>query len=615
MRLAARVILVVLLASGGWSGASAQSLDQIFQGIGRQGQPRRAAIQAEWEKISPGEILCVDNRLRRARRSVSTLIDRGIGPTDNRVSGIVSDCRADRDSNSSNVSATPSFNCRAATQPDELAICANPELARLDRAVVEGYERMLGSEGGGAAKSVAEPLLHRRHACGPDIDCIKRVQLTAIAAFQARGAPVQVPGSAVVTARDRGVYSVAGMQLGNNVGVGSADYRDYTCAPSEQYGGFTVCQRQLSERSRRRGVSESTSFLHAADGSAVYINQNLDPVAMDEKDAHDEISRLSARLGKATLLPTQAARDLPSSLIASWGAVSLQQLDPASMAELSAGRYDKPGILIDTLGNPQRSAQLGLPIYRLGGGAGYVWAANWNGRGRGALRMLAIDASRFPGAAADAKPSADPAAIVPAPTSPADVTAAPTSSPPEQPKPAVANQPAPSIAAQSAQKSVESAPVATPQAKTPAAGATPPMDVRVVGPPIALRPTASAAKPTPTPASSAGGNGLVILLIAVIVTLLGAVGYLLKKSRVAPPAAVAAVPGDLIATPTPAATPPEVQAAPEQEKMDLKALIPAESPANANVAVFATAMQAPRVDEAMAPAATSAVGQTAKNPL
>ncbi len=175
------------------SGASAQSLERIFQDIGHLEQPRRAAIRAEWEKISPGEILCVDNRLRRARRSVNTLIDRGIGPTDNRVTGIVSDCRAGRDPDSSNVTATPSFNCRAATQPDELAICATPELARLDRAVVEGYERMLSTDGSGAAKSVAEPLLGRRHACGPDIDCIKRVQLTAIAAFQARGAPAPSP--------------------------------------------------------------------------------------------------------------------------------------------------------------------------------------------------------------------------------------------------------------------------------------------------------------------------------------------------------------------------------------------------------------------------------------
>ncbi len=585
MRLAARVILAMLLASAGWSAASAQSLNQIFQDIGRLGQPRRAAIRAEWGKISQGEVLCVDNRLRRARRSVNILIDRGIGPTDIRVSAIVSDCRADRDPDSANVTATPSFNCRAATQPDEMAICANPELARLDRAVVEGYEHVLGSDGNGAAKSVAEPLLRRRHACGPDIDCIKRVQLTAIAAFQARGAPVLVPAPAQVTARDKAAYSVAGMQLGNNVGVGSADYRDYTCAPSEQYAGFTGCQRQTAERSRRRRISEFTSFLHAADGSAVYINQNLDPVAMDENDAHDEIGRLSEMLGKATLLPTQDTMGVPSNLIASWGAVSLQPLDAARRSELAAGTDDKSGILIDTIGSPQRSAQLGLPIYRLGGGAGYVWWASWNGRGRGALRMLAIDASRLPGAAAEAKPSAEPATIV-APT-PAVVTAPPTWPSLEAPKPADATRPGLSIAAQSAQKTVEPAPVTAPQVKKPAVAATPTTDMRVVGPPIALHPTA--ATPTPAPKSAAGGNGLVIFLIALIVVLLGAVGYLLRKSRIVPPVAVTSTAAGVIATPTPA---PDVPVATKPERMNLTALAPAESPAS--VALSATPMDAPQ---------------------
>ena len=573
----ARVILTLCLASAGWSGASAQSVERVVEDIGSLGQPRRAAIRAEWEKIAPGEILCVDNRLRRARRSVNILIDRGIGPTDNRVSGIVSECRTGPDPDRSNLTATPSFNCRAATQPDEMAICATPELARLDRAVVEGYERILGSDGSAVAKGMAEPLLRRRHACGPDIDCIKRVQLTAIAVFQARGAAAQVSAPPQVSVRDKVVYSVAGMQLGNNVGVGSADYRDYTCAPTTQYPGFTGCQRQMAERSRRRRILESTSFLHAPDGSAVYINQNLDPVAMDENDAHNEINRLSETLGRATLLPTQDPRGVTSGLIASWGAVSLQPLDPTRRAELAAGSDNKPGILFDTIGNLQRSAQLGLPIYRFGGGAGYVWSASWNGRGRGVLRMLAIDASRLPGAAAEPKPSADPKAIVSAPTAPTVVTAAPTSRPPEGPKPEVATQPAPSVAAQSAQKPVEPAPVAAPQAKTPAAAASPPSDVRVVGPPIALQATAPAA--TPAPAGSAGGNGLVLFLIALIVLLIGAVAYLLRKSRVAPSAAVAAAPAGIMATPPPT-TRPEVPVVPHPEKMDLTALVPAESPAS-----------------------------------
>ncbi|MGE9007748.1 hypothetical protein ACO2JO_04140 [Leptospira interrogans] len=575
-----RVILPVLLGFAISSGASAQSFERLFRDTGHLVQPRRAAIRVEWEKLSPREILCVDSRLRRARRSVNTLIDRGISPTDNRVTSIVSDCRSGGDSDSSNVVATPSFNCLIAVQPDELAICATPELARLDRAVVEGYERMLRTDGSRAAKSVAEPLLGRRHACGADIDCIKRVQLTAIAAFQARGAPAQVPAPAQVTGREKATYSVAGLQLGNNVGVGSADYRDYTCVPTTQYPGLTGCQRQLAERSRRRRIFEFTSFFHAPDGSAVYINQNLEPVAMDENDAHDEINRLSETLGKATLLSMPPTRGVLSGLIASWGAVSLQPLDPAHAAELAAGKGNKLGVLVDTLGNPQRSAQLGLPIYRLGGGAGYVWSASWNGRGRGTLRMLAIDASRLPDEVIQANPSADPPASVSAPTAPTGVTAAPDSSPPDGAKAAVATQPAPSVAAQSAQKSVDQ--VAS-EAKTPAAAASPPANVRVVGPPIALQPTASAEMPTPSSSDSAIGRGLMIFSIALIAALIGALGYFLKKPRNAMLAAAA----------TPASATPHELAVPQ--KMDLTALVPAESPAS-----IAGLMEAPKTDKAMA---------------
>ncbi|UZE48413.1 lysozyme inhibitor LprI family protein [Rhodopseudomonas sp. P2A-2r] len=590
MRLAARVFCVGLLGLANISSASAQGLDRFFEDIGRLGQPRRAAIQAEWERISPGEMRCIDNALRGARRSVNRLIDRGIGPTDSRVAGIVDDCRANADVNVPRVTATPSFNCNVATQPDEIAICGNPELARLDRAVVEGYQQVIGSDGADTAKSIAEPLLRRRHACGPDADCIKRVQLAAIAAFQARGAPVQVPAAAQVTARDNPAYVVNGIRLGSAVNVGSPDYLDYACAPSQQYAGLTGCQRQTAERSGRRRVSEASAFLHAADGSVVYINQSLDPVVMDDIDAHDEIARLSETLGKATLLPLQDARGVASGVIASWGAVSMQPLEPERRAALAAGTDDAPGILIDSGNNLQRSAQLGLPIYRLGGGAGYVWSASWNGRGRGTLRMLAIDASKLPGAAADTKPP-EPAAVAPAP---AAGTAA------EAPKPVDAAVP-PQAAAPTVQKPAEPA-VAPPQAK-----AAPPAEVRVVGPPIALRPTTPVATPTPTPTNSGGGNGLVIFLSALVVVLLGAIGYLWRKSRVntvETPAAPAAAP---VTTPAPQSTTDAV-ATPVSEKIDLPALVPAESPDS--IAASAPEMAEPHVAEAIAPAANEVAKQS-----
>jgi hypothetical protein len=64
--------------------------------------------------------------------------------------------------------------------------------------------------------------------------------------------------------------------------------------------------------------------------------------------------------------------------------------DPASLAE---GRSPKKGYLIDFIGNFARSAKEGLPIYRISGGAGFLWLASFDPIGRGILRSAAVDPS------------------------------------------------------------------------------------------------------------------------------------------------------------------------------------------------------------------------------
>ncbi len=556
---------VVLIGLPSANDATAQNFNTVLDAIGRDGRSQSAAAQVEWEKISPGEILCVDNRLRRVRRSVNRLIDRGIGPADSRVARIVAECGANAGVQTD--LATPSFNCSVATYPDEKTICGNPELARLDRAVVEGYEGVLAREGARAAKGISDPLLRQRHACGLDVECIKQVQLTAIAAFQARGAVVQMPASEQVTAPRNAGYAVNGIQLGSNV-VTSRNYREFACAPSTQYPGFTACTRQMTERSRRRRISETTSLLHAGDGTTVYVDQNLQPVAMDDVDANNEVARLSDTLGKATLLPMSDVQGRQKGLIASWGAVSLLPLEPRRREALAAGTDDQPGLLIDQIGNLQRSAQSGLPVYRLGGGAGYVLAASWDGRGRGTLHVLTIDASRLPAAAPSvANPVVDPANVAPVPAATGDrASVAQSATVPDAAKP---------VDTAKAAKQAEAAPVAAPpqpQAPSP---------VRVVGPSIEMRPPPATA--VAATANSKNGNGLVIVLTSLIVVLLGAVTYLYKKSRTAPPVVNAAVPDTAVSAPLPAtapasATTPDNMSLPKTDRINLGALIPSESP-------------------------------------
>ena len=86
--------------------------------------------------------------------------------------------------------------------------------------------------------------------------------------------------------------------------------------------------------------------------------------------------------------------ELAHGILATWGGVVLEPLDNESLKNLAEGkRSTKKGYLIDFIGNFSRSAQEGLPVYRLSGGAGFVWVASYDQKGRGILRFAAIDAS------------------------------------------------------------------------------------------------------------------------------------------------------------------------------------------------------------------------------
>src|SRR6516225_4966123 len=84
---------VVILA--GTSAAFAQSpndLNRMF------GIPQRASVQAatrsEWNKISPSEIRCLSDALRKRGASIETLTQRGVKPSDPRIGSIRSSCRS-----------------------------------------------------------------------------------------------------------------------------------------------------------------------------------------------------------------------------------------------------------------------------------------------------------------------------------------------------------------------------------------------------------------------------------------------------------------------------------------------------------------------------------------
>jgi hypothetical protein len=293
-------------------------------------------------------------------------------------------------------------------------------------------------------------------------------------------------------------YTVNGLVLGAQVESGSATYRAYDCSRSELFKGFTWCHRNSTEKKSGSKINSSYSVLHSADGTVVYTNQSSEPSSFTSKEVKEELQRLTQKYGaQPRILNMPRKPEFAEGLIATWGDVALEPLDAASISVLATGKSPGKGLLIDFIGNLRRSAQVGLPVYRLAGGPGFVWSASYGKKGGGAVRSAAVDASAFsprpagPAAADSAAPATSPAqapAASPAPgAAPAAAAPAPSPAPVASPAPAPVVSPAPGPA-----------PVVSP-APGPAAVASP-----TPGPVTAVAPSpAPVATPAPGPAAAA----------------------------------------------------------------------------------------------------------------
>lgn len=191
-----------------------------------------------------------------------------------------------------------------------------------------------------------------------------------------------------------GAYVVDGLTLGGQVKFDSDAYRSYNCGPSEQFAGFTWCQKKTEEHVKRGQFTSSYSILHSQAGAALYINRYLEPAWFSGNEANDDINGRSKKYGTPSrIIPMPQQSSVPNGMIVTWGNVVLVPLDMDNLKQLAAGHDVRAGFMIDHIGNFQRSAKQGLPIYRLTGGAGYVWVASWDQNGIGTLRFLTVDAS------------------------------------------------------------------------------------------------------------------------------------------------------------------------------------------------------------------------------
>src|ERR1700751_1922690 len=198
--------------------------------------------------------------------------------------------------------------------------------------------------------------------------------------------------------------AVAGLAGGKQLNFGSASYREDKCSPSDTFDGLTWCQKTRSDKERRRSYIAAYSLLHSRDGNILYINRTQEPAFVNPKEVEVNIQRYSRKIGESPRIMKMPHRGTDG-LIAVWGKITLEPLDQESIKTLAEGKNPKKGFLIDYLRDFTRSAKQGLPIYRIDGGPGFIWAASFDQKERGTLRLAAVELSGF-------SPSSDPAPVV-----------------------------------------------------------------------------------------------------------------------------------------------------------------------------------------------------------
>jgi hypothetical protein len=212
----------------------------------------------------------------------------------------------------------------------------------------------------------------------------------ALNANDLRNNLVQIPRFSPVSASK---YFVDGLALGGQVKSGNLAHQEYQCRPSDKFSGFIWCHEEHTRPDN--SVMRSHSILQSQDGTAYYVNSYFQPAFFDPNDIQNEIDRMSSEFGQQARIIQMSQREgLPSAVMAIWGAIQLEPLKPDEISVVASGG-SPPGILVSFLGDEERSAKAGVAVYRLVGGAGFLWVATFDRTGRGVLQYLAIDDSKI----------------------------------------------------------------------------------------------------------------------------------------------------------------------------------------------------------------------------
>ena len=188
-------------------------------------------------------------------------------------------------------------------------------------------------------------------------------------------------------------FVVDGLALGGTVYPESAIYKSYTCRPSDDFAGFTWCTVEHAENGNFGPHTAWVIILHSSANRVAFITKAIAPAFFQPGDVDREIQRLSRGFGQAQRFNADPRPGVPHAVLVAWGAVTLTPLDEAAMDDLRNGEQIHRGLIAEFIGDAHKSARIGLPVYSIGGGPGYLWGASFDDAGKGSLRISAVDAS------------------------------------------------------------------------------------------------------------------------------------------------------------------------------------------------------------------------------
>ena len=185
-------------------------------------------------------------------------------------------------------------------------------------------------------------------------------------------------------------YAVDGWKLGDTVtGPG---LQSYNCKPTNALAQLTSCNRT---QTRNRGYNYNAFgiLMHSENGAIVFLKVKVAPVQISKNEIQKEIADLSRELGSQPVSTdwVDANTDRPASVIVRWGQIKLESVDSEASDAVESGKYPAIGVLVDTLGDVQRSVQSGLEVYRILGGTGFIYSASLDKNGRGHRQYIAAD--------------------------------------------------------------------------------------------------------------------------------------------------------------------------------------------------------------------------------